>query len=104
YAEQLAATAFDLYRHMPYGDVGIAALAMREAKLTLNRRVPDEARLKWAREVVAGLKGRKPQTQPEIYAREAIFLHDEPRRELKLQAIRIGRTCIAAIPNEVFAL
>ena len=41
---------------------------------------------------------------PEVYAKEAIFLHDEPRRELKLQAIRIGELGITAIPNEVFAI
>ena len=31
-------------------------------------------------------------------------LHEDPERELKLQAIRIGELGIAAIPNEVFAL
>ena len=36
---------------------------------------------------------------PEVYAKEAIFLHDEPRRELKLQAIRIGELGITAIPE-----
>jgi hypothetical protein len=47
---------------------------------------------------------RVPRTQQEVYAREAVYLHDEPERELKLQAIRIGELAIAAIPNEVFAL
>ena len=41
---------------------------------------------------------------PEVYAKEAIFLHEEPQRELKLQAIRIGELGITAIPNEVFAI
>jgi hypothetical protein len=41
---------------------------------------------------------------PEVYAKEAIALFEEPRRELKLQAIRIGELGIAAIPNEVFAI
>ena len=45
-----------------------------------------------------------PRNQPEVYAKEAIYLHDEPRRELKLQAIRIGGLGITAIPNEVFAI
>jgi hypothetical protein len=79
-------------------------LAMAETKLTLDRRVPGKERLEWARKVVADLKEQKPKTQPEIYAREAIMLHDEPKRELKLQAIRVGELGIAAIPNEVFAL
>ncbi|MBN9120516.1 MAG: hypothetical protein J0I06_15410 [Planctomycetes bacterium] len=79
-------------------------LAMAETKLTLDRRVPNKERLEWARKVVAGMKGAKPKTQPEIYAREAIMLHDDPRRELKLQALRVGDLGVAAIPDEVFAL
>jgi putative membrane-bound dehydrogenase-like protein len=79
-------------------------LAMREAKLKLKRRTPDEKRLAWAKERVAKLAGAEPKAQPDIYAREAIFLHEDPERELKLQAIRIGDIGIAAIPNEVYAL
>jgi hypothetical protein len=95
----VAETALKGVRHRP--DV---TLAMAERTLTLGRRVPSPERLAWARKVVAGLNGKKPTTQPEIYAREAVFLHDEPRRELKLQAVRVGDLGIAAIPNEVFAL
>lgn len=47
---------------------------------------------------------RVPRTLPEVYTREAIHLHEEPQRALKLQAIRIGELGIAAIPNEVFAM
>lgn len=79
-------------------------IAVREIKQTFERRVPDESRLKWAEKIVADLKGKKPTTQPEIYAREQVLLHENPRRELKLQAIRIGNVGIAAIPNEVFAI
>jgi hypothetical protein len=39
-----------------------------------------------------------------VYAKEAVALHENPERVLKLQAIRIGELGIAAIPNEVFAL
>lgn len=101
YAGGLADIAFEAYRKVEHRD---ADLAMKEAKLTLGRRTPDEARLKWAREIVAKLNGRKPAALPDIYAREAVFLHDEPKRELKLQAIRVGGLGIAAIPNEVFAI
>ena len=45
-----------------------------------------------------------PRTLPEVYAKEAIFLHEEPQRTLKLQAIRIGELGLTAIPNEVFAI
>ena len=102
YAEALAQIAHDAYRRVEYRD-GVT-LAMREAKLALDRRAPDAARLEWANKVVTGLKDRKPQSQPEIYAREQLFLHQESQRELKLQALRVGDLGIAALPNEVFAL
>jgi hypothetical protein len=41
---------------------------------------------------------------PEIYALEQILLAAEPKRELKLQAVRIGDVGITAIPNEVFGI
>jgi hypothetical protein len=47
---------------------------------------------------------RVPKSIPEVYAKEAGYLHDEPERTLKLQAIRIGGLGIAAIPNEVYGL
>src|SRR5262249_6879800 len=102
YAEALAEIAHEAYRRVEYREA--VTLAMREAKRTLGRRVPDAARLEWANKIVADLKGRKLQSQPEIYAREQVFLHQEPRRELKLQALRVGDLGLAAIPNEVFAL
>ena len=78
---------------------------MAETKLVLNRRVPDERRLAWAKAIVDRMGNRDiPNSLPEVYAKEAIILHDEPRRKLKLQAIRIGDLGIAAIPNEVFAI
>ena len=80
------------------------SLAVRESTLKLRRRTPDAARLEWAKKVVDGLQGRKVKSQAEIYAREAVFLHETPEVELKLQAIRIGDGAIAALPNEVFAL
>ncbi|MDR3634650.1 MAG: LamG domain-containing protein, partial [Isosphaeraceae bacterium] len=80
------------------------SLAMAESRVTLRRRTPDEKRLAWARPIVAAMEGRIPRSQAEVYAREAIYLHEEPERELKLQAVRLGDLGIAAIPNEVFAL
>jgi len=70
----------------------------------LSYRAPDDARLAWARKVAATVQGPVPKTQPEIYALEAIYLHDRPRTILKLQALAIGDLGIAAIPNEVYAL
>lgn len=102
YAESVARKAFEAYRAIEHH--AWVPLAMAEKRLTLRRRVPDERRLAWARGVVESMGDRPPKTLPEVYAREAIYLHDEPERELKLQAIRIGDLGIAAIPNEVFAL
>ena len=79
-------------------------LAMAESKLTLQRRTPDAERLAWATKIVSQMKKPLPATQAEIYAREQVLLHEEPRRELKLQAIRIGDLGITALPNEVYAL
>src|SRR5205807_9790205 len=52
----------------------------------------------------ATIEGPVPRGKPQVYAREALYLHEEPRRELVLQAIRIGELGITAMPNEVFAL
>src|SRR5262249_31164175 len=102
YAAELVDIAHEAYRKIEYkSDV---PLKMKETKLTLDRRVPDEKRLEWAKKRLAALQGKKPTEQADIYAREAIFLHEEPKRELKLQAIRIGDFGICAIPNEVFAM
>jgi len=102
FAEALARETAGAIKSMRYTDD--ASIVMRETTLTLDRRAPDEKRLAWARQRLAALGDKKPTAQPDIYAREAVFLHDEPRRELKLQAVRIGDVAIAAIPCEVYAL
>jgi len=79
-------------------------LKMAERTLGLNYRVPDEARLAWARKMSQSFAGRLPRTLPEVYSLEAIHLHERRRTELKLQALRIGDLGITALPNEVFAL
>ncbi len=102
YAEELARIAFDAYRMIRYRtDV---PLDMVEETMTLARRVPDEARLAWARPIAAAVAGRKPRDLPEVYAREQLMLAAEPSRELKLQALRIGDLGIAALPCEVFGI
>jgi hypothetical protein len=103
YADAVAQFAQEAYQRIRYHDW--VSLSMAETRLMLGRRVPDATRLAWAREIVGRMAGRViPNSLPEVYAKEAIYLHDEPRRELKLQAIRIGELGIAAIPNEVFAI
>ena len=103
YADEVADSAFRAYKAIAaYQDH--VPLAMAETTLTLRRRVPDDERLGWARAIVARMGDRPPRDLPEVYAKEAIALHQDPERELKLQAIRIGELGITAIPNEVFAL
>jgi len=102
YAEAVAKVAAEAYRKIEYRDA--APIAMCEKKLTLGRRVPDEKRLAWAKEIIAKMQGPVPKSQREVYAKEAVYLHDEPTRELKLQAIRVGDLGITAIPCEVFAI
>jgi hypothetical protein len=102
YAADLAAIAREALRGMRYQNP--APLGMAETEIQLSRRVPDEARLNWARPIVAALDGGTPRTMQQVYAREQIMLHEEPSRKLKLQAVRIGDLGIAAFPAEVFAI
>src|SRR3954469_740735 len=87
YAKALADKAIDVVRQIKFRDW--VPLKIAERTLGLNYRAPDESRLEWARKVAQGLEGRLPKTQPEIYALECIYLHDRPRTELKVQALRI---------------
>jgi hypothetical protein len=103
YSNEVVEVAFLAYQQIEYREW--VPLAMAEQKLTLGRRVPDEKRLAWAQGVVAEMKGRTlAENQREVYAIEQIDLHNEPRRELVLQAVRIGDLGIAAMPAEVFGI
>jgi len=102
YARAVAQAAFEAYRGIGYQDW--VPLGMAERKLALRRRVPDEKRLAWARQVVAKMGDRPPKDRPEIFAREQIYLHEDPMAELKLQAVRIGDLGITAIPCEVYGI
>ncbi len=79
-------------------------LAMAEARLTLSRRLPSPARLKWAQQIDEQRHGHRPRDLPEVYAEQALWLRDNPSAELVLQAVRIGEGGLTAIPNEVFAI
>ena len=110
YAAEVALVAQQAYRSLTYHDS--LPLSMAETTLVLDRRTPDPRRLAWARAIVDRMNAQArtsdkppvPRNQPEVYAKEAMYLDAEPRRELKLQAIRIGGLGITAIPNEVFAI
>lgn len=102
YAAELAAIAHQAYEQIEFKSW--VPLVMAETKLTLNRRVADPDRLKWARKIAATLKKRKPISQQEIYAREQVYIAEDPVRELLLQAVRVGDLGITAIPNEVYSI
>ena len=79
-------------------------IVMEEKKMTLDVRLPDDEELARAKKLMETFAGRKPKSNTEVYAREAVLLRQmKPTRELKLQALRLGDLGIAAIPNEVFA-
>jgi hypothetical protein len=103
YADEVAEVAARAYKSIT-SYLDHVPLEMTETTLTLRRRAPDGERLAWAHSIVAHMGDRIPRSLTEVYAKEALFLHQEPERELKLQAIGIGQLGIAAIPNEVFAL
>ena len=102
YARELAQRVHDAYKGIQF--TNWVPLRMAESRLSLNYRIPGEARREWARKMAASLEGKLPQSLPEIYALEAIYLHERPKTELLLQALRIGELGITAIPNEVYAL
>jgi hypothetical protein len=79
-------------------------LAMAETRLTLSRRLPSPARLRWAQEIDERRHGQRPKSLPEVYAEQALWIRDNPAAELILQAVRIGEGGMTAIPNEVFAI
>ena len=81
-----------------------ADVAMAEVRPELNYRVPDVQRLHWARQIVEEMGDRPPKTSPEVYAREAIILHERQSTEIVVQGLRIGDIAIATTPNETYAL
>ena len=80
------------------------SLAMAEQRLCIDRRTPTERRLKWAKRMNELRGDRLPKDRPEVYALQAVHLHENPSEEVVLQAIRIGNIAITGMPNEVYAL
>ncbi|MDX1929975.1 MAG: neutral/alkaline non-lysosomal ceramidase N-terminal domain-containing protein [Pirellulaceae bacterium] len=75
-----------------------------EKNITLKYRVPDDKRLEWARPIASKIENELPKSLPEVYAMEALILHERQKANVKLQAIQIGDLTIATLPNEVYAL
>jgi len=102
FTDGLLKIALDAYESIEYRDD--ADVAMAEARLNLNYRVPDQQRLEWARRVVKEMGDRPPKTTTEVYAREQIVLHERQSTEIVVQALRIGDLAITTTPNETYAL
>ncbi len=102
YASEVADSALKALQTVTYVDH--APLDMVEKTLELNYRVPDEKRLAWARPIAAKIENDVPKSKEEVYAREALILHERQKTSVKLQAIRIGDLSIATLPNEVYAI
>ena len=103
YAARVAAKAMEAWEHIEYVDD--APLGMVETKLELERRLPSPERRAWAEDVRAAMGERTvPQDRPEVYALEQFHLLDDPVRESRLQALRVGGLAITAMPYEVYAI
>ncbi len=102
YSEAVADSATKALKTVKYVDH--APLGMIEKTLELKYRVPDEKRLAWARPIAAKIENDVPKNKEEVYAREALILHERQKTTVKLQAIRIGDLSIATLPNEVYAI
>ena len=102
YTLAMAQVAHESWKTIEYRDD--ISLAMAETTLKLRRRVADDERMAWAREIMKTVGDQEPQGMAQVYAREQIYIHDAPEAELKLQAIRIGDAGITALPDEVYGI
>jgi len=103
YAARLAKKTASLLNGVQYHDW--VPLDATEHIQPFERRRPNEARLAWAQEKIKAMEDRAlPKDRPEVYAREAVILDQEPKRDVPLQALRIGDVGITAIPCEVYGI
>ncbi|TWU07746.1 neutral/alkaline non-lysosomal ceramidase N-terminal domain-containing protein [Stieleria varia] len=102
YAQAMAGHAAKVYDGIEYQSD--ADLRMVQSELPMRYRVPNESRLKWAQQIVAEMGDRQPKDKTEVYAREAVLLHEMQETKILVQALRIGDIAIATTPNETYAL
>ena len=100
-ADSVARTALAAYKEIVYHDY--VPLVMREKEIELGVRRPTEDELLKATQILEAAKAPVLKTQPEVYARETVLLHDYAAKvKIKLQGLRIGDLGICAIPCETF--
>lgn len=102
YSKEVAQYALEAYKKIVWHDR--VPLGMVQKIIPLNYRMPDAERLEWAKKKVEALQGKLPGTKPEVYAQEALILHEKQKTTVLLQAIRIGDLTISALENEVYAI
>ena len=79
-------------------------LSTAQKEIKLGVRLPSDADVARAEQVLAKARGRDLRGLEEVYARETVLLKDYPREvPLIIQTLRLGDLGIAAIPCEVFA-
>lgn len=100
-AHRLAEVAMRAYEGIEFKNH--VPLDLREARLTLERRMPQPDEVARAKHILGQAHGESLTTLEEIYARETVLLADlSPTVETVVQAARIGELGIAALPCEVF--
>ncbi len=80
------------------------SIRMAEKRVVIGRRLPSSERLAWAR-AINQRRGKRPaRNRVEVYAHHAQWIHENPKEEVVLQAVRIGDLGLTAMPNEVFGI
>src|SRR5438128_884471 len=101
-ADAVAREAHRVYQALAFRDWVPLGVAQKEIKLGV--RLPGEADVTRAEQILARAKGAELKTLEQIYACETVLLKDYPPEvPLIIQTVRIGDLGIAAIPCEVFA-
>jgi len=100
-ASSVADAAFKAWQQIEWQDW--IPLAAREEEIELGVRLPSAEDVEQAKRLLAQAEDPPYRSLAEIYARETILLAKYPRTvKLKLQALRVGKLGIAAIPCETF--
>lgn len=98
----LAAAAVQLVGEIEHHDN--LPIVVGESEISIRIRRPDEARIEWAKAVIAGTLKEPPHKWKRKFAKSALWLSEYPETlPVRLQVLRIGDLAIAASPCEVYA-
>lgn len=102
YSKQMTKMAVDVYKNMKHYTAD--TLAMKEVRKEYDLRLPSNERLIWAKDIIAKMGDRGAKNKTEVYAREALMIHEMKKKTIVQQAIQIGDIGIATSPCETYAL